>query len=194
MQQQEELAAQKEELGQSAVGDQQDLVEVVDADDPEDKKATEALPAAQLKIPVIDQHRFRLRELYGGGYSNRSDSWFNEDDVRISMPWPPPPCELSSQSLALQTETYIFGVRDMRSSLHKGRKFFEYLVDALDLDDRTRITEDQWRISLSPMLVAEPKGNWLPYECPVLEILRNRLLTEHISNSVFSLSLERSTV
>jgi len=63
MQQQEELAAQKEELGQSAVGDQQDLVEVVDADDPEDKKATEALPTAQLKIPVIDQHRFRLRRV-----------------------------------------------------------------------------------------------------------------------------------
>jgi hypothetical protein len=60
MQQQVELAAQKEELGQSAVGDQQDLVKVVDADDPEDKKATKALSAAQLKIPVIDQHRFRL--------------------------------------------------------------------------------------------------------------------------------------
>jgi hypothetical protein len=54
MQQQEELAAQKEELGQSVVGDQQeDLVEVVDADDPEVKKATEALPAAQLKMPVF---------------------------------------------------------------------------------------------------------------------------------------------
>jgi hypothetical protein len=40
MQQQEELAAQKEEQpGQSAVGDQQDLVEVVDADDPEDKES-----------------------------------------------------------------------------------------------------------------------------------------------------------
>jgi hypothetical protein len=63
MQQQVELAAQKEELGQSAVGDQQDLVKVVDADDPEDKKATKALSAAQLKIPVIDQHRFRLCEV-----------------------------------------------------------------------------------------------------------------------------------
>jgi len=39
----------------------------------------------------------------------------------------------------------------MRSSLHKGRNFFEYLVDALDLDNRTWITEDQLRISLSPM-------------------------------------------
>jgi len=53
MQQQEELVAQKEELGQPAVveGDQQDLVEVVDADDPEDKEATEALPATQPEIP-----------------------------------------------------------------------------------------------------------------------------------------------
>ena len=34
-----------EEFGQSAVGDQQDLVEVADADDPEDKEATEPLPA-----------------------------------------------------------------------------------------------------------------------------------------------------
>jgi hypothetical protein len=60
-QQQQELAAQKEELGKPAVGEghQQDLVEVVDADDPEDKEATEALPAAQPKIP--DEHRFRLR-------------------------------------------------------------------------------------------------------------------------------------
>lgn len=33
-QEQEELAAQKKELGQPLVGDQQDLVEVVDADDP----------------------------------------------------------------------------------------------------------------------------------------------------------------
>jgi hypothetical protein len=46
MQLQEELAAQKEELGQPVVGDQQDLVEVDDADDPKDKEATESLPAA----------------------------------------------------------------------------------------------------------------------------------------------------
>jgi hypothetical protein len=45
MQQQEELAAQKEDLGHPAMGDQQDLVEVIDGDDPEDKEATEALPA-----------------------------------------------------------------------------------------------------------------------------------------------------
>lgn len=209
MQQQEELAAQKEELGHPAVGDQQDLVEVVDADDPEDKEATEALPAAQPKIPEIDEHRFRLRgvrarQLAGrqtkttqyrvvwGEYPNRSDSWFNEDDIRMSMPWPP--CELYSQNLALQAEMDIFRVREMRSSRRKGRKVFEYLVDAFGLDARTWITEDQLRISLSPMLVAEPKGNWLPHEGPVLEILRNRLLTEHISNSAFSPSLEPSTV
>ena len=47
----------------------------------------------------------------------------------------------------------------MRSSLHKGRKVFEYLVDAFGLNDRPWITEDQLRISLSPMLVAKPKGN-----------------------------------
>ena len=42
-----------EELGQPAVGDQQDLVEV--------EEATEALPATQPEIPKIDEHRFRLR-------------------------------------------------------------------------------------------------------------------------------------
>jgi len=69
-----------------------------------------------------------------------------------------PPCELYSQNLALQTEMDIFRVRRMRSSLHKGRKVFEYLVDTLDLDNPW-ITEDQLRISISPILVAELKGN-----------------------------------
>jgi hypothetical protein len=169
MQQQEELAVQKEELRQPAVGDQQDLVEVNDVDDPEDKEATEALPAAQPKSPEMDERRFRLRgvrarQLAGrhtrttqyrvvwGKYPNRSDSWFNEDDVQISMP-----CEPDSQDLALQVD--IFRVCGMRSSLRKGRKVFEYLVDAFGLDARTWITEDQLRISLSPILVAELKGN-----------------------------------
>jgi hypothetical protein len=79
----------------------------------------------------------------------RSDSWFNEDDVQISMP-----CVPNSQDLALHIR-----VRKMRSGQRKGRKVFEYLVDMFGLDDRTWITEDQLRISLSPMLVAEPKGN-----------------------------------
>jgi hypothetical protein len=52
----------------------------------------------------------------------------------------------------------IFRVHEMRSSLHKGRKVSEYLVDALGLNDPW-ITEDQLRISLSPMLVAKLKGN-----------------------------------
>jgi hypothetical protein len=160
---------QQEELGQPAVGDQQDLVEVDDVDDPEDKEATEALPAAQPKTPEMDELRFRLRgvrarQLAGrqtrttqyrviwGEYPNRSDSWFNEDDVQISMP-----CEPHSQDLALQVD--IFRVCGMRSSLRKGRKVFEYLVDMFGLDSRTWTTEDQLRISLSPMLVAELKGN-----------------------------------
>jgi hypothetical protein len=43
--QQKELAAQKEELRQPAVGegDQQDLVKIVDADDLKDKEASKAL-------------------------------------------------------------------------------------------------------------------------------------------------------
>ncbi|KAH6704184.1 hypothetical protein BKA61DRAFT_183702 [Leptodontidium sp. MPI-SDFR-AT-0119] len=172
--QQEELAAQKEELGQPAVGDQQALVEVVSADDPKDKEATEALPATQPEIPAINEHRFRLRgvrarQLAGrqtkttqyrvvwGEHPNRSDSWFNEDDVPMSMLWPP--CERSSQDLALQAENDIFRVCEMRSSRRKGRKVFEYLVDAFGLVARTWITEDQLRISLNPTLVAELKGN-----------------------------------
>ena len=60
IQQQEELAAQNEKLGQLAVGDQQDLVKAVNAD-LEDKEATEALLATQPKTFEIDEHRFRLR-------------------------------------------------------------------------------------------------------------------------------------
>jgi hypothetical protein len=168
MQQQEELAAQKEELAQPTVDDQQDLVEVVG----DETEATEALPAAQPKIPEIDERRFRLRgvrarQLAGrqtkttqyrvvwGENPNKSSSWFNFDDVQISMPRLP--CELYPQQLALQ-DMDIFRVCDIRSSLLKGRKVFEYLVDAFDLDDSTWITEDQLRISLSPILVAELKG------------------------------------
>jgi hypothetical protein len=46
MQQQVKLVAQKEKLRQLAIGNQQDLVKVVNADDPKDKKVTKALPAA----------------------------------------------------------------------------------------------------------------------------------------------------
>ena len=67
------------------------------------------------------------------------------------------PCEPSSQDLALQVD--VIRVCRMRSSQRKGRKVFEYLVDMFGLDSRTWTTEDQLRISLSPMLVAELKGN-----------------------------------
>jgi hypothetical protein len=160
---------QQEELAQPAVGNQQDLVEVDDADDPKDKEATEALPAAQPKIPEIDGRRFRLRgvraqrlagrktqttqyRVVWGEHPNRSDSWFDEDDVQISMP-----CEPYSQDLALQVD--VFRVCRMRSIVRKGRKVFEYLVDMFGLDSRTWTTEDQLRISLSPRLVAELEGN-----------------------------------
>jgi hypothetical protein len=144
MQQQEELAAQNEELGQLVVGDQQDLVKVVNAD-PEDKEATEALPAAQPKTFEIDEHRFRLRgvrarQLPGrqtkttqyrvvwGEHPNRSDSWVNEDDVQISMLWPP--CERSSQNLVPWIRRNVKRVHRMRyNRCSKGKKFFEYLVD-----------------------------------------------------------------
>ncbi|CZR68241.1 uncharacterized protein PAC_18140 [Phialocephala subalpina] len=56
------------------------------------------------------------------------------------------------------------------------------------------IAGDQLRISLSPTLLAELKGNLLRHERHVLDISRNRSLTEHILNSVFSRSLEPSTV
>ncbi|KAL5328830.1 hypothetical protein ACEPPN_002338 [Leptodophora sp. 'Broadleaf-Isolate-01'] len=49
---------QQKELRDPDVGDQ-DLVEVVDADDLEDKEVTEILLAAEPKIP--EEHRFRLR-------------------------------------------------------------------------------------------------------------------------------------
>jgi hypothetical protein len=109
--QHEEPLAQKEVLGPPVLVDQQNPVEVDDTDDPMDKEATEALPATQPKIP--DKHHFRLRgirtqplpgrqtgttqyRIVWGEHPNRSDSWFNEDDVQISMP-----CEPYSQDLAL---------------------------------------------------------------------------------------------
>lgn len=171
MQQQEELAAQKEELGQPAVGegDLQDLVEVVDADDPEDKEPTEALPATQPEIPEIE-HRFRLRgirtqhlpgrqtgttqyRVVWGDHPNRSDSWVNEDDLRMSMLRPP--CERFPQNLVRPVESDVIRVYRMRyGRCSKGKKTFEYLVD------KSRwITEDRLRISLSPMLVTELKGS-----------------------------------
>jgi hypothetical protein len=164
--QQQELAAQKQELGQLAVDDQLDLVEVVDAGDPGEREATEALISTQSEILEVDEHRFRLRGIRArrlagrqtkttqyrvvwGEHPNRSDSWFNEDDVRLSIPRPH---ELYPQNLALQTEMDISRVCNMRSSLYKRRKVFEYLVDVLHLGSRTWITEDQLRISLIPTL------------------------------------------
>jgi hypothetical protein len=130
--QQEELVGQEEELVRPAVGEQQGLVEVDDADDFEDKEATDALE--------IDKYRFRLRgirarQLAGrmtkitqyrvvwGEHLNRCDSWVNEDDVRMLML--PPPCERSPEDLALQVETEVVRVHQMRDGrLHKGRKGF----------------------------------------------------------------------
>jgi hypothetical protein len=162
-----EIRQQGELAGRPALGDQQNLVEVDDTGDPMDKEATEALPATQLEI---DHHYFRLRgirtqQLPGrqtkttqyrvvwGEHPNRSDSWVNEDDVQMSMLRPP--CERSSQDLVLPVERDAIRVHRMRYDRYsKGKKIFEYLVN------KSRwITEDQLRISLSPILVAELKGN-----------------------------------
>lgn len=158
---------QQEELRRPALGDQQDLVEVVDALDPEDKEPAEALPAAQLEI---DNHRFRLRgirarQLAGrhtkttqyrvvwGEHPNRYDSWVNEDNIRTSMV--PPPCDRSSQDLAPQEKWDVVRVHRIRYGRRsKGRKVFEYLVDELS----TWINEDQLEVSLSPTMVAELRG------------------------------------
>ncbi|KAL2063229.1 hypothetical protein VTL71DRAFT_5033 [Oculimacula yallundae] len=159
---------QQKGLGDPDVGDQ-DLVEVVDADDLEDKEATEILLAAEPKILV--EHRFRLRgirtqplagrqtkttqyRIVWGDRLNRSDSWFNEEEIRISILRPS--CERSSQDSVLPVERDISRVHRMRlDKRSKGKGTFEYLVD----EPRTWITEDQLRISLSPILVAELKGS-----------------------------------
>jgi hypothetical protein len=62
IQQQEELVGQDEELGRPAMSDQQNLVEVVDADDPKNKETTEALPAAQLEIEKEYRHTSRASQ------------------------------------------------------------------------------------------------------------------------------------
>lgn len=174
MQEQEELAAQKEE---PHVGNQQDLVEIVDVNNPKDKEATEALLATQTEIPKIDEHRFRLRgirtqqlpehqtkttqyRVVWGEHLNRSDSWINKDDVQISILRLP--CERSSQDLVPQVERDV-RVRHMRCSKRsKSKKIFEYLVDELS----TWVTKDQLRISLSPMLLAGLKGKLLRHDHP----------------------------
>ena len=143
--------------------DELDLVEVVDADDPKDKEATEALPIMQPEVPEIDEYRFRLRgirtrqlaerqtktiqyRVVWGKHPNRSDSWVNEDDIRVLMLWP-----LGEQDLIPQIQT---SVRVHRMRYNRCNKF-DYLVDK----SATWITEDQLRISLSPMLAAKLKGN-----------------------------------
>jgi hypothetical protein len=57
-------------------------------------------------------------------------------------------------------------VRNVKCNVQTGfwqyrgyRPRYEYLVDAFDLDNRAWITEDQLRISLSPILVSKLKGN-----------------------------------
>jgi hypothetical protein len=174
--QQEELAGQNNELGRPALGDQQNLVEVErhgrsygqgshrgfasnTARDPRDRRApfSTAWDTSSAASWTPDKDNPVPSRI--GGNPNRSDSWFSEDDVRMPMPWPP--CKLYSQNLALQAEMDIFRVREMRSRPRKGRKVFEYLVDAFGLDARTWITEDQLRISPSPMLVAKLKGTAL---------------------------------
>jgi len=71
-----------------------------DADDPEAKEATEALPATRLET---DKHRSRLRGIRGrqlaerhiktiqygvvwGKHPNRPDSWVHKDYMRMSIP------------------------------------------------------------------------------------------------------------
>ena len=172
-----EIRQQGELAGRPAVGDQQIQAEVDDTDDPMDKEirrllrlsshATGDRPSpfstcvgyAPSSLTKTTQYR-----VVWGEHPNRSDSWVNKDDVRMSML--PPPCECSSEDLALQVERDVVRVHRIRSSqLRKGRKVFEYLIDELS----TWITEDQLRISLSPALLAELKGKWLIEEYSSLE-------------------------
>jgi hypothetical protein len=83
MKQWEDAAALKEELGQP-VGDQQDLVEVVDADVPEDKEAGDMLPV-QLHLPFhkpkqlnhsSDSYRHAMRILSICNIESRSATFY----------------------------------------------------------------------------------------------------------------------
>ena len=165
MQQQEELEGQMKEL--VATSYEQDLVGINDTDDPKDKEATEAQPATYLEI---DKHRFRLRGIRArqragcqtktmvyrvvwGERPNRSDSWVNEDDMRILMLWPA--CERPSQDLVPQEGRDVVRVQRMRCSRRvQGKKVFGCLVDELS----TWIFEDQLEISLSPIALADLRG------------------------------------
>ena len=73
---------------------------------------------------------------------------------------------------------------DPRSIWCEGRKTLEYLVEEFNLDAHTWITEDHLRISPSPSLAAELKGNQLLQESLALGILRNKLLT-HLKQRPF---------
>jgi hypothetical protein len=167
IQQHEEIAGPKEELGRPALGHQQNLAEADNTDVPIDKEDTEAQPATRLEI---NHDKFRLRgirsqklagrqtkttqyRIIWGVHPNRSDSWISEDDVRISMLRPP--CERSSRDLVPPVERDVVRVRRMRyDRCSKGKKIFEYLVDKSGW-----ITEDQLKISLSSTLATKLKGN-----------------------------------
>jgi hypothetical protein len=85
-------------------------------------------------------------------------------------------------------ERAVIRVHQIRSSQPSKdyRKMYEYLVDEIP----TWITEHQLRVSLSPKLLSELEGNYLSDVAPVWTDLKNRSLTDHVSSSVFSLSLE----
>lgn len=164
---------QQEELGQPAVGNQQDLVEVNVAEDSEDKEPPRICQPRKLRSPrstsiVFDYALYapgsfldaRQRQPGTESYGARSDSWINEDDVQIPMPRLPR--ERSSQDLVPWVERDV-RVRHMRySKRSKGKRIFEYLVDEIS----TWVTEDQLRILLSLTLLAGLKGKLLLHKHP----------------------------
>jgi hypothetical protein len=88
-------------------------------------------------------------------YTNTSQ--IPPNDMQMSMP--EPPCERFGEELVSQVESVVIRVFQIRSGQLSGddRKSFEYLVD----ENLTWITEDQSRISLSPKMLSELKGNYL---------------------------------
>ena len=159
-------------VAKAPVVHQQDLAKIVDADDPDNEEATEILPAAQPKAFETVEYCLRLLRIRTlpvagcqtetiqyhvewGKHPNTSDAWFNKDDVRISRRFQPYSRDLGPVADNFQ----VYGIH---THLRKGRKVFEYLIDMSGLESRIWTNEDQLRISLNAVFVAESKGNYLP--------------------------------
>jgi hypothetical protein len=139
----------EEELGQPAVGDQQDLVEVVDADDPKTRKPPRLCQprnprSLRLTSTVFDYVGYELGSLLDARQKQPSTESYGgniQTGQILGLIKTTYECQCHGRLANYTLKTWLYKQKwtfsefaSMRSSLHKGRKVFEYLVDAFGLD------------------------------------------------------------